>query len=144
MARTRGGGTRQDTWSIHVSVDGVNLGVFDKWTGGEVDSEEYKYKPGAMAPTVSLGGSKSVGNITVSRLYRLNRDHDRAQWLLNRAGKADGVISRQPLDVDGNAYGKPIVYRGKLKRVNFPEIDSESSNAGLLELEFSTDGYPVS
>lgn len=143
MARSRGGPTRQDTWSAQVSIDGVNLGVFDKCTGGEIDSEEYKYKPGAMAPTVSLGGTKTIGNVIVARLYRLQRDHDRAQWLINRVGKAMCVVSKQPLDTDGNAYGKPIVYRGKLKRVSFPEHDSESNNAALIEYEISTDGFPV-
>lgn len=144
MARSRGGPTRSDTYNVRVSVDGINLGTFDKMTGGEVDSEEYKYKPGGMAPQVSLGGTRTTGNITVSRLYRLQRDHDRAQWLINRVGIAIGVISKQPLDVNGNAYGKPLVYRATLKRCSFPEHDSESSNPGLLELEFTPEGMPVS
>lgn len=143
MARSRGGPTRQDTYSVSVSVDGVNLGIWDKMTGGAVDSEEYKYKPGAMAPVVSLGGTKTVDNVVVSRLYRLARDHDRAQWLINRVGNARVVVSKQPLDTDGNVYGKPIIYRGTLKRCTFPEVDSESSNAGLIELEVTPEGNPV-
>jgi hypothetical protein len=143
MARSRGGPTRQDTYNVHVSVDGTNLGTWDKLTGGEVDSDEYKYKPGGMAPPVSLGGTRNVGNLTVSRLYRLARDHDRAQWMINRAGSARVVVSKQPLDIDGNVYGRPIVYRGTLKRVTFPEHDSESNNPGLLEIEVTVGGYPT-
>lgn len=138
------GPTRQDTYSVNVRIGGTNYGVFDKMTGGEVDSEEFKYKPGAMAPPVSLGGTKTVTNVIVSRLYRLERDHDRAQTLINMTGKASVTISKQPLDVDGNAYGSPIVYTGTLKRVGFPEHDSESNNPGMLEIEVTIDGYPTS
>lgn len=145
-----GGPTRQDTYTISVTIDPpgsdppVNLGVFDKMSGGEVDSDETKYNPGAMAPPVSLGGRRTVGNVTVSRLYRLIRDHDRAQSLINWAGRARMTITKHPMDLDGNIYGSnPIVYSGTLKRVTFPEVDSESSGAGLLELEMTPEGFPV-
>lgn len=123
-----------------MTVDGTALGVYDKLTGGEVDSEETKYKPGGMGASVSLGGSVEVGNLTISRLYVLNRDHDNIHWLLSRAGKGQVVISRQPLDVDGNAYGRPLVYTGTLKTVTPPEVDSESSDAALIECEITPAG----
>lgn len=122
------------------TVDGQDLGVWDKLTGGEVDSEETKYKPGGMAAPVTLGGSVEVGNLTISRLYVLNRDHDRVHWLISRVGKGSCVVNRQPLDVDGNAYGRPLVYTGTLKTVTPPEVDSESSDAGLLECEITPAG----
>jgi hypothetical protein len=49
--------SRLDQYNVTVSLDGTPLGTFDKMTGGEIDSEETKYKPGGMAPQVSLGGS---------------------------------------------------------------------------------------
>lgn len=137
------GPTRQDTYSVHVVVGGQDFGVWDKMSGGEVDSDETKYKPGAMEPPVSLGGTKTTGNVIVSRLYRLERDHDRAQAMINFVGKATAKVSKQPLDIEGNRYGKPIVYTGKLKRVTFPEHDSESATAGLWEIEITPEGYPV-
>lgn len=138
-----GGPTRQDTYRITATIDNKNWGVWDKLTGGEVDSDETKYKPGGMAPHVSLGGSRTTGNLTLSRLYRLARDHNRVMELINGAGKARVVVSKQPLDIDGNVFGAPLVYTGTLKRVMTPEVDSESSSAGLLEIEITPDGFPV-
>jgi hypothetical protein len=132
--------SRQDQWAATITLDGRDLGIWDKWTGGEIDSEELKYKPGAMGASVSLGGSVEVGNITVSRLYMLGRDHDLIHWIISRVGKGTATASRQPLDVDGNAYGPPIVYSAKLKTTSLPEIDSESSDAALLELELTPAG----
>ena len=139
--------TRADTWAINVELeyDGNlhDLGVWDKMTGGEVDSAEAKYYPGGLAAAISLGGRKEVGNVTVSRLYRLVRDHQNlAARFINGAGRADVKIKRQPLDIDGNSFGSPIVYYGTLKRVTFPEVDSESSDAALVELEVTVAGQP--
>jgi hypothetical protein len=60
-------------------------------------------------------------------------------WLITRAGKGKVVINKQPLDVDGNVFGTALRYTGMLKRVLPPEVDSESSNAALLELEVTPD-----
>jgi hypothetical protein len=132
--------SRQDQGAISVAIDGVNTGIWDKLSGGEVDSEETKYKPGAMANEISLGGSVNTGNVTVSRLYVLNRDHVNIKGWIARVGKAAVTVSKQPLDVDGNAFGDPLVYAGILKMVTPPELDSESNDAALVELEISTSG----
>lgn len=134
--------SREDQYNVTVSVKrgGVtkDLGTFDKQTGGEVDSEETKFAPGGMAETISLGGRKTVGNVTVSRLYDLSRDHGNAGWLIAGAGKAEVTVTKTSLDVDGNAWGQPLVYQGKLKAVTLPEPDSESSDPALFELEISS------
>jgi hypothetical protein len=132
--------SRQDQYNTTMTVDGQDTGVWDKLTGGEVDSEEAKYRPGGMAAHVSLGGSVEVGNLTISRLYILNRDHDNMHWLLSRVGRGQVTINRQPLDVDSNAYGRPLVYTGTLKTVTPPEVDSESSDAALIECEITPAG----
>jgi hypothetical protein len=144
-----GGPTRQDTHRIHVKIADpakpeamIDYGVWDKFSGGEVDSDETKYNPGGMAPPVSLGGRRTVGNVTISRLYRLYRDHSHLNTLLASAGKSKAVIQRQPLDIQGNVFGNPLVYNGTLKRVAPPDLDSEQSGAALLELEFTVDGFP--
>ena len=131
---------RQDQFDVRVTVDGEDLGTFDKFSGGEIDSEEVTYKPGGMAPRISLGGSVNPGNVTVSVLYDLARINQVVHWLAARVGKADMVVSKQPLDVDGNVFGRPLVYQGKLKQVNPPEHDSESSDAALIELEMTPAG----
>jgi len=145
-----GGPTRSDTYLLNVHVEDVadpgsliNLGTWDKMTGGGQSASSTQYRPGGMAPPVSLGGLVSVANVVVSRLYRLARDHDHVQRLLNGVGKANMVVSKQPLDIDGNVYGKPIVYHGILDRCTPPEVDSEAANAGLIELEMVVEGYPT-
>jgi hypothetical protein len=149
MAESRGGPTRQDTARITVHIEDpdtgnmVNHGVWDKMGGGAIDSDDNKYYPGGMVEPVSLGGRKTVDNVTVSRLYRLARDHDKVHKLIHSVGKSDGIIVKQPMDIQGNVYGTPLVYRGKLKRVTPPETDSEASAAALIELEFVVDGFPT-
>ena len=135
--------SRQDQYDVKVVVDGVDLGTFDKLTGGEIDSEETTYKVGGMGPRISLGGSVNPGNVTVQVIYDLSRIHSIVHWLIGRVGKAPATISKQPLDVDGNAFGKAITYPARLKQVNPPEVDSESSDAALLELEFTVNGSVV-
>lgn len=134
--------SREDQYNVTVSASysgtTKDLGTFDKLTGGEIDSEESKFRPGGLKEQISLGGSRSVSNVNVSRLYDLARDHGNAGWLIGGVGKADVVVTKQPLDVDGNAYGRPIIYKGKLKKFTPPDHDSESSNAAMFELEVSS------
>lgn len=145
-----GGPTRSDTYLLNVQIQHpvsghmLNYGTFDKMTGGELTSSATSYRPGGMQPPVSLGGQKTTANVTVSRLYRLGRDHDVIQQLIDGVGKSDMVVTKQPLDIEGSAYGKPIVWRGTLDRVKSPDVDSEASTAGLLELEMVVEGYPSS
>ena len=61
-------------------------------------------------------------------------------WLASRAGKGSVVITKQPLDIDGNPWGDPITYKGKLKAVTPPEHDSTSNTEALLELEVTLAG----
>lgn len=144
-----GGPTRQDTHRITVQIanphTGVmsDFGVWDTFSGGDVDSDQTQYYPGGMAPPVALGGRKTSGNVTVSRLYRLERDHDRMQFLIDAASKSSMRVARQPLDLNGNKYGKALIYRGILKHVTPPDLDSQQSGPALLSLEMSIDGYPT-
>jgi hypothetical protein len=136
---------RKDQYDTRVSVDGQDLGTFDTLTGGESDTTELTYKPGGMAPQVSLGGLVTIGQVVLGRLYVLDRDHQNSNgtgiaWLLSRVGKGQVVVTKQPLDIDGNAFGKPLVYKGTLKRVTPPEVDSQSTDAALVELEVTPAG----
>src|SRR5262245_20075927 len=131
---------RQDQYDVKVSVDGRDLGTWDKLTGGEIDSEETTYKPGGMGARISLGGSVNVGNVTVSRLYDHAKVHTIVHWLISRVGKGNVTVKKQPLDINGNAFGRPLAYTGRLKQVNPPEVDSEASDASQLELEITPVG----
>ncbi len=131
--------SRTDQYSVSVALDGRDLGIWDKLTGGDLDSNETKYKPGAMGDGVSLGGSRMVSDVVVSRLYVLDRDHAQNSTIRARVGRGRVTITKQPLDVDGNAYGRPLVYTGKLKTLNYPDADSEGNAAALVALTISTD-----
>lgn len=131
---------RTDQFALTVFVDGKNLGTFDKLTGGDADSEDTKYRPGAMAAQLSLGGATSVSNMTVSRAFDPERDGPLLPFLLASRGLKQAVASLQPLDSDRKPYGRPIVRQGRLKMVKTPEHDSEGNAAAMLELEISSDG----
>lgn len=143
------GPIRQDTRAVLVTIfypgsdRPIIKGIWDKKTGGQVDSEESIYHPGAMADPVSLGGRKNVENLVLSRLCRIGRDWSVIPTLVAVVGKADVTVADQPLDFDGNASGiNPLTYRGTLKRVTPPEADSESSGAAMIEIEVTVEGYP--
>jgi len=131
---------RKDQYDVRVSVDGVDLQTFDKLTGGAIDSTETTYQLGGMGPRVTLGGHVTPNNVTVEALYDLGRIHQLIHWLMGRVGKGTMTVVKQPLDPDGNAYGRPITYTGRLKQVIPPEVDSETADAALLGLELTTAG----
>jgi len=144
--------SRQDQYWLTVLIDNTNSGVWDKKTGGETDSEETRYRPGKMSQQISLGGSRFTGNITLQRLYDINRDHAghwpggnglSIQSLRQRSGRASVKIIEQPLDINGVSFGDPVTYYGTLKRVMTPDIDSESNDAGLIEIEVTISGDAV-
>lgn len=144
------GPLRQDTWDVSMTVTWpgdslpTELGTFDKVTGGEVDSDDTKYYPGGMAEPISLGGRRTAGNLTLSRIYRLQRDHRIAQRWINAVGSVSCEVQRTPLWRDGHAQRGlgPIVYEGTIKRISWPDIDSEASGAGLFEVEVTVSGFP--
>jgi hypothetical protein len=135
--------TRADTWEVTVYVNGNSEGVWDMKTGGQVDSNEATFKPGGMAKPIALGGTKNIENLTLQRNYRLGRDHAKSQKWIDWVGWASVAVSIQPLDHDGNPWGDPIVYNGKLKRWKPPDHDSTSDAAAMEEIEVSIDGYPT-
>lgn len=131
---------RQDNWQNTVTIDGVPMGIWDTLSGGDVDSEETKYRPGGMQPQRALGGPPMVNNVTLGKL--LEREH----WafmknlMQNRCGRARVSVARQPLDDDANPFGDPMVYGGILKDVNPGDTDSNSADAQVWEIEVSTEG----
>jgi hypothetical protein len=127
-------GQRQDEFDVTVKVDGVDLGTWSKCEGGEVDSDELTYAPGAMGDKVSLGGPQTVGAVTVTALYDLDRFQSVIHWLMSRSGKGLAVINKQPLDVDGNATGRALVYSGILKTVTPPIHDANTTAAAEIVL----------
>jgi len=131
---------RQDQYAVTLTIDGRNCGTWDTLSGGEATSEETKHRPGAMGPQKSYGGPTSVGNVTLGRVMERDRDGELARWMMSRRGKGRCTASRQMLDTDGLPFSKPIVYTGTLLTVTPGDIDSDSSDVDMYEIEISTDG----
>lgn len=138
---------RQDTRSVMVTVfrPGTDIpiikGVWDTKTGGQMDSEERVYHPGAMAEAISLGGRRTPENVTLSRLCLVGRDWEAIPSLLAVVGRARVTVADHPLDFDGNAISgiHVLTYNGTLKRVQPPEHNSESSDPAMIEIEVTVD-----
>lgn len=144
------GPTRQDTYLINVQIEHpvsgamLDYGTWDKMSGGALSSEDTTYTPGGMGAPVSLGGRRTTSNVVVSRLYRLGRDHDVVQQLFDSVGKSKMIVTKQPLNIEAAKYGDPIVQSGRMIRCTPPDVDSEASGAGLIELEMTVEGFPTS
>ena len=135
--------TREDTWLITFTVDGVDFGTWDTWSGGEGDSEESKYSPGGMEPEISLGGRKTIGNITLGRYLDRQRDWPQIKWLYARRGAARVGIKLAPLALDASRGGETLAFGGTLKQVTIPDLDSTGGDAAILEVECTIDGTVV-
>jgi hypothetical protein len=132
---------RQDQWLISVTLDGEDLGTWDTMGGGAVTATETKYRPGGMEPEVSLGGQTSVDNVTLGRLLSTKDDWDTMRALMAaKVGRSTVGVSRQPLDVDGNAWGDPLSYTGKLQQVVPGDTDSNGTGASVWQIVVSTAG----
>lgn len=130
---------REDTYEVSLSINGKSFGIWDKFSGGAITSAELKYRPGGMRPQRSLGGTKTVENVTLSRL------HDEVvqamiSELEDMVGNGSCVVSKQLLTPRGAPIGSPLVYTGTLQNLTPPDHDSEGEGAGLTEIEISTDG----
>jgi hypothetical protein len=128
---------RRDLVRTTASVDGVPLGEFRTFTGGALTSAEIKSPRGAGQGEVARGGRQTVENVTIAREDQGEVD---LKWLASRRGRGRMVVTRQPLDDDGNPRGKGITYTGILLRVAPGEGDTGSdTDLDEFELECSTD-----
>ena len=130
---------RQDQWANTISIDGKPMGVWDTLSGGGSDSDNTTYRPGGMSPQVSLGGPRTIGEIKCGRLVS-REDWDYMHGLMNRTGQARATVSRQPLDEDGNPWGRPLTYTGVVKTCEPGDTDSNSSDAQVWEITITPEG----
>lgn len=128
---------RKDTFRVEATVEGIgSLGVCRAQDGGDIESEETKVRPGGMGAEISLGGARSRNAMTL-KFWNNEYVESLTPALERAAGSADAVISRVPLDADGNPNGRGRTFTGVLRNVKMPEYDADSNDASELELEFS-------
>jgi hypothetical protein len=128
---------RQDTFSVSVNIDGRDFGIWEGRSGGDTDTDESKVRLGAMGPEVALGGTKSIDDVTCTKIFDIDGIGQEYVWLVARAGNAPMTVVTQPLDRDGHAHGRPWTYTGVLKGVNAPEYDAQSGDAAMIEVIMS-------
>lgn len=122
----------QHDYRVTVAIDGKDIGVFDSRTGGEIEADVQRKNTGTGP---KLYPARAVpGDVTVVRGYERERDHELSRHLATRCGKAQMVVSEQPLDEDGNAWGRPKVFTGLLRTVNTGDVDADSEDPRDLEL----------
>lgn len=119
---------------ITVTVDGVSLGVFDSLSGGNTAAEPAKHRPGGMGQERTYAGLSTQENVTVSRVYERERDHELLRSLASRAGRARMTISERPLDDDGLPWGRAVVRTGRLGPISRGDVDSTSGDPRMFEL----------
>ena len=125
----------QSAYHVTVTVDGTPIGAFDSRTGGETTSEitsKHTAEGLKLRP-----GRATHGDLTVTRDFERERDHDLARRLEKRVGKGEVVVSEQPLDDDGNVWGRPKVWTGRLQGVNTGDANTDSDEGRELELTVS-------
>lgn len=121
-----------------ITMDGAlgYLGHYDKLTGGDATANVQKHRPGGMGPEVAYLALPVYSVLTVSRVYEEARDHALIGTLRTLAGSTYGTITMQPLDAQGNPWGNPTVYRGRLTAVKSGNADSTSSTPRMYDLDF--------
>lgn len=123
---------------ITVHIDGVgDCGVFDKRTGGDATAPTAKHRPGGMGPEKAYRTLPTYSDLTVSRVLERDRDYELVRRLRNLSGNAQMVVTEQPLDDDGNAWGSPQTWQGRLTNVKPGQVDSTSQNPRMFEIDCS-------
>lgn len=133
---------RQDQWLNTLTIAGKNYGVWDTLAGGDIAFSENKYKKGGMKPEKTLGGTKTVNNVTLGRLLDIEDadDWDLLKGLMVLEENTPATISRQPLDADGNPFGKPLGYTGLVLQAMPGDTDANQEGPQVWSVVISTDG----
>lgn len=140
--------TQEQNYSVVLYVGGSDvasaksLGVWDKFEGGEIDSEAKTYRPGGMADAEVLSSLPSVGEVTVSKGFNAERDGATKKWMNSQIGSFAAVV-KTPLKPDKS----PVIegqetFVGVLKGLSTPAHDSEGDSVSMIEATVVVKGLP--
>src|SRR5579872_7329226 len=129
-------GTEQQ-FLVSVNINGTDLGVFDTYKGGDVQAKVTKHRPGGMGPEQGYPALPVYTDVTVSRVYDPTVYQEILRTLNAQAGRVPGSVAVQPLDANGNAFGKPIVYGGVFSNLKWGNVDSTSEKPRMFEIDLS-------
>jgi hypothetical protein len=129
------GNATEQQFLTTVNVDGVgDIGVFDKFTGGDVTTKITKNRAGGMGPELTYLALPTYADVVVTRVYDEGRDHALIGSLNPKVGNTYATIGQQPLDADGAPWGSPRTWRGRLSDIKDGTADSNSSAVRMWEL----------
>jgi hypothetical protein len=135
--------SRKDNYRVSAVVGGKAVpDYFVTWSGGDGDSDDQPWREGDGNLT-NLGGKQSRDPITISREVKPDRDIPIYHELDAKRGKVEAVFTKQYVDDEENPIGKPIIRRGKLKKVTDPEADKNSSDPSTFSLELGSNSVPA-
>ena len=125
-------------WLPSLQVDGYgDVGQFDKFTGGDSTATIPKYRPGGMGNEVTYTALPVYADVTLTRVYTIERDQAVVAALRALIGRVYGTVTLQPLDAEGNPLGTPRTYRGRIANVKEGNADSTSSQPRMWTIDFS-------
>jgi len=122
------------SYLIVATVAGQNLDAFETFTGGEVSAEPTKRRS-AGGQLKQYAVRPDYSDVTITRVYERERDHELYRRLLLLAGNGNGTVQLQPL-IDGTdtPWGKPITYSGMLMTVTGGDADVTATENRMLSL----------
>jgi len=120
--------------------------TFDKFSGGDVTSSVNKHRPGGMGPEITYISLPTFSDITVSKVYETQNDHNVISDLHQLVGRAMVTLTLTPLDEEGNTYTgsntnviQPRTYWGRLTGVKDGGTDSTSNAPRMYEVDIAVE-----
>jgi hypothetical protein len=129
----------EQQWLPSLNVGGVDYGIFDRFTGGDVSATVNKHSPGGMGPEVTYLSLPVYADVTLTKVYNTQQDHARIAALHNAVGKQLATVTLQPLDDNGNPWGSPRVYQGRITAVKDGQTDSTSNAPRMFEIDIAVE-----
>lgn len=134
------GGTKQAQLCT-VSLNGVSLGVYDTWTGGDPSAAVPQHRSGGQRTMQSYRALPKFSMMTVGRIAQTQRDWELIRSLVATAGQVPMSVTLQPLDADGNAYGNSRTASGMFAGQKGLDGDSDSDALQPYSLDMTVDQW---
>jgi hypothetical protein len=113
--------------------------VFDKFAGGDPTAPANKHRPGGMSTEVTYLSLPSFSDVTLTKAYNTQVDHDLVGLLHNAVGKIMCKVVMNPLDDSGAVFGATRTYTGRLVGVKDGGTDSMSGATRMWEVDISVE-----
>lgn len=120
-----------------ITIDGID-GTWAQISEAETAAEGTRVRDGGATKADVLAGPAETDEVTCTRPYDIDRDHDLVTSLLPLCGQWYTTITKQPLHGDmTRANVKPRVYSDcLLVKVTDPEADADSGDPSKVALTF--------